>query len=172
MFTFDFANFWNNFRFLCRLWSLRNQHSTVPITTTVKHPCTCTGGVMTQGHAAATCCSHKTMCCSHKGDMFVCMQCYSVTATCVPATRPCYMWKTHDFATAACPCHMFLLCKKLREVLLHFLETCYLKFFWDSFQRSNNSFARLVLANFQSLRFTLVSSWSKLLFIQSYIKHS
>ena len=137
MFTFDFANFWNNFRFLCRLWSLRNQHSTVPITTTVKHPCTCTGGVMTQGHVAATCCSHKIMCCSHKGDMFVCMQCDSVMATCVPATRPCYMSPT-------CEKHTIL-------PLQHVLATC--SSCARSLERYYSIFLRLAIWNFSETVF-------------------
>ena len=64
-------------------------------------------------HVAATCCSHKIMCCSHIEDMFVCMQCDFVTTTCVPATRllpaRCHLRvKTHEFDAAACHWDMSL----------------------------------------------------------------
>ena len=55
-----------------------------------------TQGVMTQGHVAATCCSHKIMCCSHIEYMFVCTQCDFVATTCVLATRPYYMSPTRE----------------------------------------------------------------------------
>ena len=66
-------------------------------------------GVMTQEHVEGTCCSHKIMCCSCIGDMFVCTQCDFVAASCrcimsqlhVPARCP-LVRTTHDLR----PCVM------------------------------------------------------------------
>ena len=70
-----------------------------------------TGGVMTQGHVAATCCSHEIMCCSHIGDMFcardVTLSLLLVSLLHVSAT--CHLReKTHDFVAAACHWDMSL----------------------------------------------------------------
>ena len=62
---------------------------------------------MTQRGVAATCCSHKMMCCLHKESIFVYTQYDFIAAYCliyaslrrVPFTRT-----THDFVAVTCPC--------------------------------------------------------------------